>query len=350
MERKLASIQKVSELFPIEGADKIEGCSVLGWQCVVQKGEFKPGDIGVYFEIDSVLPSDKPEFAFLEPRKYRIRTIRLRKQIAQGLMLPLSKITYADLSSFQEGDDVTELLGVQKYEPPEESEDGANFRSRRRGVFPSFLRKTDELRIQSVPGFLDRHRGKTFYATEKVDGSSVTLFYLQDALYGKESGYFGVCSRNMEVMKDDGDSYRNAFWEAVENFDLENKIKSLGANICVQGELVGTGIQKNKYKLTDRKIFLYSAYDVVTQRYINRDSLVQIANALGLDTVPMLGEFVLNHTVSELVEMSRGYSKLNPATLREGIVCRPIEECGDPETGRASFKAIQPEFLLKYAE
>jgi RNA ligase (TIGR02306 family) len=386
VERKLASIQRVVELFPIPGADFIEGCRVLGWEFVVKKGEFKAGDLGVFFEIDSLLP-EKPEFEFLKSKKYRIKTAKFKSQVSQGLMLPFSCITYADLSSYKEGDDVTDLLGVVKHDPElaQERSGGAKLGGNTKGKFPPFLKKTDEIRIQSIPGFLTRHKGKKFYYTEKCDGSSAT-FYLKTRvlgdsfLYGfhKRFGYgklarfvlpylkmffnfiriffsksvFGVCSRNLEINeKDSFGDVRNDFWKMARKLDLESKMRRFGMNdICIQGELLGPGIQKNKYKLQEHELRLFNAFNIHTQRYLNYYQTVAIATKLGIEMCPVLGEFELNHTVNELVEMSKGYSKLNPQTLREGIVVRSIEDGDDEEVGRLSFKAINPDFLLKYNE
>lgn len=349
MERKLASIQTIDKIDPIENADNIEVATILGWKVVIKKGEFSVGDKCCFFEIDSLLPADKPEFEFMAARKFRVKTCKLRGQISQGLALPLNSFSYTDISKHDVGSDVTELLGVEKWEPTE-AWVGANLNSRKKGVFPQFLRKTDETRIQSAPRVLYRHKGKQFYYTEKLDGSSITIFYLKDMLYDRLPETIGVCSRNLELKKEEDDPYRNAFWQAVLEADLENKLKTFGRNICIQGELVGAGIQKNKYKLENRKIYLYSAYDVVEQKYLGLKELVDWSKQLELDTVPILGEFTLNHTVDELVEMSKGRSALNTTTIREGIVCRRIDCDEDEELGRASFKVINPNFLLKYDE
>ena len=219
MERKLASIQKILSLDPIEGADSIEVATVLGWHCVVKKGEFEINSPCLFCEVDALLPTDKPEFAFLEKSRGRIKTIRLRGQISQGLALPLSAITFADLSQFSEDDDVTELLGITKYEPPEPNSGGANLRGRVKGNFPSFLHKTDEIRIQAVPGVLERHRGKKFYISEKLDGSSFTAYMRDDV--------FGICSRNLELAREDdfGADIKNAFWKTAIKIGLEDKMR-----------------------------------------------------------------------------------------------------------------------------
>jgi len=138
--RKLASIQRIKNLEPIAGADAIEKATVLGWQLVVKKGEFAIGDLCVYCEIDSRLP-DRPEFEFLKARGMRIRTVRLRGQISQGICFPLSILpVYTDV---QEDTDVTELLDITKYEPPIP----AQLAGVAKGLFPSFIPKTDETRV-----------------------------------------------------------------------------------------------------------------------------------------------------------------------------------------------------------
>jgi RNA ligase (TIGR02306 family) len=124
MIRKLASIRKVKDVKPIEGADVIELILIDGWQCVSKIGQLKKDDLCVYFEIDSFCP-EKPEFEFLRKSSFktmadgstgfRLKTIRLKEQLSQGLVLPLSEVNLSDVN---EGDDVTEILGIKKYEPP----------------------------------------------------------------------------------------------------------------------------------------------------------------------------------------------------------------------------------------
>ncbi|HEX9972761.1 MAG TPA: RNA ligase (ATP), partial [bacterium] len=144
--RKLATIQKIKNLEPIPEADKIEKATVLGWQLVVKKGDFKVGDHCVYCEIDSVLP-EKPEYEFLRPRKFRIKTAKLRGQISQGIAFPIGAIKELANVEIKEGLDVTEIIGVQKYEPPP----AVMMSGQVKGGFPGFIPKTDEMRIQSVP-------------------------------------------------------------------------------------------------------------------------------------------------------------------------------------------------------
>ena len=201
MERKLAHIEIIESLTPIEGADKIEVAQVLGWQCVVKKGEFKVGEKIIYIEVDSVVP-EKPEFEFLRDRKFRVRTIKLRGQVSQGLVIPVPndwKI-YSD-NRMQIGGDVTELLGITKYLSPSEMSEIQKqeekikleknklkkfmmryswfrklFLSRKQSKgWPYWVAKTDEERIQNIPQVLEQFKDCEVYVTEKIDYQSVTF-------------------------------------------------------------------------------------------------------------------------------------------------------------------------------
>lgn len=346
MERALATVQRISKIDPIEGADSIDVARILGWNCVVKKNEYQVGDLCVYCEVDSLLP-EKPEFEFLrksgfvdrdDMRGFRIKTIRLRGKISQGICFPLETVIGVPLDGlpeFHEGDDLTEFLGIKKWEPKISLSMGGKIK----GSFPGFIPKTDETRIQSIPDFLERHNGTYCYVTEKVDGSSVTVF-LKD-------GEIGVCSRNMWMQ----DTEENVFWATAKKMDIENKMKSvLGeGNWALQGELLGPGIQGNKYGLKENTILWFNVFNVDTYKYLDFDDFYNLIENMGLETVPFLNKFILNNTVDELVEMSKGESKLNKIH-REGIVIRPCEEKEDKKLGRVSFKVINPDFLLKFGE
>lgn len=361
--RKLASIQRIVALDPIPGADKIEVAQVLGWKVVTHKGDFKVGDLCLFCEIDSILPP-KEEYEFMADYKYRVKTIRLRKQVSQGLALPIASIKYVDLSKYKESDDVTQVLGVTKYEPGITQPGNAiprkpkpwyqrawnrillalHIRKPESLAWPSFLRKTDEQRIQSCPGFLRRHKGELFYSSEKLDGCSCTIYL--------RKGRFGVCSRNWEIPRDgkySGNDVRAHFWGMIARFGIEKRMRELGRNIAIQGELIGPGIQGNKYRSAVHRLYLFGVYDIDAGRYLDIDDALLIAAALGLDWCPMLGRFTLDHTIDQLEAMSGGKSKLG-STEREGIVVRAVKESGDPDTGRASFKVISKVFLLRFED
>lgn len=332
--RKLASIQRIKALEPIANADAIERATVLGWQLVVKKGEFAVGDRCVYCEIDALLP-ERPEFEFLRPRKFLIRTARLRGQISQGICFPLD--IFPAGTPLVEGQDVTEALGIVKYEPPLP----AQLAGEAKGFFPSFIPRTDETRVQVLEGVLERQRGLVLYASEKLDGTSMTC-YLRD-------GEFGVCSRNLELRETPG----NTLWATARRLDIEGKLRELGGNVAVQGELVGEGIQKNRLGLQGVHFFAFSLFDIDRYAFFDYADFSATARALDLAAAPVVTEsFALTEAtdIAAIVAYATGRSALNPQAWREGLVFRPLIETADPELGRLSFKAINPEYLLKHGE
>ena len=337
--RKLASIQKIRALEPIEGADAIEKATVLGWQLVVKKGDYQVGDLCIYVEIDSILP-EKDEYEFLRTKNFRIKTIRLRGQISQGICFPLSFLP----AGFEilEDSDCTEALGVIKYEMPIP----AHLAGLVKGPFPSFIPKTDETRIQVLQNLLDKYVSTKCYVTEKLDGSSAT-FYLKN-------GEFGVCSRNLELVEDE----KNTFWKVAKTLNLEEKLKSLNRNYALQGELVGEGIQGNKLNIKGQTVFFFNVFDIDNYRFVSFEELKRIIQTLDLQLVPILSEdYLLENNIPEIVEKAKIKTSLNPKAWAEGVVIRPLIETADREFtnelefgGRVSFKAINPEFLIKYQE
>lgn len=351
MSRKLASIQTISDIQPIPGADEVSVASVLGWKCVIRNDAgHRIGDSIVFIEPDSILP-DRPEFEFMKPRHMRVRTIKLKGQVSQGLMMPVSILAdvitaehelFAALGLSAEGYDVTELLGIIKYEPAIPACLGGTVR----GYFPSFIHKTDEERIQNMPGILDKYAAAQVEIREKMDGSSAT-FYLCN-------GEFGVCSRNLELKEDE----RNAFWQYAREMNVEQKLRDYGKNIAIQGELIGEGIQGNKYKLTGRKVLFFNVFDIDAGKpYLPSDAAVAFGS-MDLKMVPYIDCLTLGAlSVDELVGFATRKSAINPDVWAEGIVVRSLEEMTETfitgktvTRGRISFKAINPQFLLKYEE
>lgn len=340
IERKLASVRVISNIQPIPNADKIELVTVDGWNVVVAKDVgHKVGDLVIYCEIDSFLPI-REEFEFLRKSSYkkmgdvegfRLRTVKLRGQVSSGLILPLSILNPPNTNIYVtpfEGLDVTEMLDIVKYEQPIPAE----LAGKVKGVFPSFIPKSDEFRIQNLTKEYEEWKYQSkhqFYVTEKLDGSSAT-FYVKD-------GEFGVCSRNLELLETEG----NTFWKVARELDLENKMKSLGKNISLQGELIGEGIQGNPYKLKGQTIRFFTGYDIDKQERLNLRDFIVILELLGLQSVPILSiEFFLPDSVEQLLQQAEGKSVLNPDTEREGVVVRSMD-------GSISFKAISNTFLLK---
>jgi RNA ligase (TIGR02306 family) len=331
MERKLASIQKIADIQPIPNADAIEVVVINGWKVVTKKGEFKVGDLCVYCEIDSFLPI-LPKYEFLRKSSYkkmenglegfRLRTIKLRGQVSQGLVLPVSVLPEG--RTLFEGLDVTEVMAITKYEPPVP----ANLAGKVKGHFPSFLIKTDEERVQNLTGVYPFDRSLRFYVSEKLDGSSAT-FYFKD-------GEFGVCSRNLELLE----TPDNTFWKVARQLKLEEILKTFDENICFQGELIGEGIQGNPYKIKGQTVRFFNAFNINQHRRLSFSEFYEIMNKFNLDTVPVLDEnFTLPDTIDELLSFAEGKSLLNRETEREGLVIRS-QDC------EISFKVISNQFLL----
>jgi len=284
--------------------------------------------------VDSFLPI-REEFEFLrksshkkmgDQEGFRLKTIRLRGQLSQGLILPIHILPFGE--AFHEGQDVTEVLGIVKYEPPVPAE----LAGKVKGLFPSFLRKTDEERVQNLTSEYEEYRTSDhkFYVTEKLDGSSAT-FYLRN-------GEFGVCSRNLELLETEG----NTFWKVARELNLENKMKSLGKNISIQAELIGESVQGNPYKIKGQTIRCFNLYNIDTQEYSSLTEFKDTVEMLGLETVPVLDtNFKLPDTIDELLKFADSKSELNPNYDREGIVIRTLDR-------KISFKVISNKFLLKY--
>ena len=336
MERKLASVRKISDLSPIEGADKIELATIDGWKVVVAKDvNHKVGDLIVYCEVDSFLPI-REEFEFLRKSSYkkmadgnegfRLKTIKLRGQISQGLIVPLDVLLTHGVSSDDvfEGLDVTGTLGIIKYEPPVP----AQLAGQVKGLFPSFLKKTDEERIHNLTKEYQRYTLEKFYVTEKLDGSSVT-YYVKD-------GVFGVCSRNLDLLEDEN----NTMWKFAITTGLREKMIGLGKNIAVQGEIIGEGIQGNPYKRIGQTVKIFNGFDIDKYDYLSLSDLLDLTNVLELKTVPILDlSFTLPDTIDELLLTAEGKSILNLKTEREGLVIRSHDR-------KISFKVISNKFLL----
>jgi len=357
MERKLVSVRTISDIQPIEGADMIELAIVDGWKVVVAKNVgHKVGDKVIYCEIDSFLPI-RDEFEFLRKSSYkkmggeegfRLKTIKLRGQVSQGLILPLSVLKSTDIVKvttvktewgnqyelFAEdgepmvevGDDVTEVLGVVKYEPPIPAE----LSGKVKGFFPSFLRKTDEERVQNLTKEYENYKslGRKFYVTEKLDGSSATFYY--------KDGVFGVCSRNLELIETEG----NTFWKVARELDLENKMRDFGVNISLQGELIGEGIQGNPYKIKGQTVRFFNLFDIDLQVYHSLAHLDRALGVMGLKMVPIVDEFFeLPDTIEKLLQYAEDKSVLNSNFDREGVVIRSNDRT-------ISFKVISNKFLL----
>lgn len=354
--RQLATIREVAAIRPIADADKIEVAQIDGWECVVQKGEFHPGDKVVYIEVDSIVP-ERPEFEFLRDRKFRVRTIKLRGQVSQGLVLPLSVLppkTKTDV-----GTDVTDIMGVQKYDPQAQQEEKllqnkkpkSRFtrfmmrfkwyrklfaKPKHKGGFPNWITKTDETRIQNLTKLfeIERDRGTSFSVTEKVDGQSAT-YYLRKVSPKKYE--FGVCSRNIYLGTPDSSSY----WTVARKYDMENVLRKLIGDydaVVLQGEICGNAIQGNKYHISGYELFVFNL--IFPDHKCSTAEIRELVEPLGLKTVPIIEEGkTLPYTIAELVEYAKGNSVVRKEQKREGVVMRNMKN-------KISFKVINPDFLL----
>ncbi len=301
---------------------------------------------------------------------FRLKTIRLRGQISQGLILPLHVLEdgdemkigtskqpwgdqlqlgpYDNALVIEEGTDVTEILGVVKYEPPIPAE----LSGKVKGSFPGFIRKTDEERIQNMTNEFDNMKSQKYYVTEKLDGSSAT-YYFRD-------GVFGVCSRNLEladpgefqpgtVLCEDGverPKKENTFWKIAREFSIAEKLGTQNQNYAIQGELIGEGIQGNPYRIKGHKVMIFNVFNIDEQEYLGLDEMRDFLDKINVDEkplelVPVISEdYQLPETIDEILNQAEGKSVLNNQTEREGIVIRNRNKT-------VSFKAISNNFLLK---
>lgn len=337
--RKMAYIAKVTKVIPIPDADKICQYEIdEGWNVVDQVGKYVVGDIVIYAAIDAWIPSTVAPFLSKgkEPRVYngvkgeKLRTIRLRRALSQGLILPMTVLDTPNLrvGEWNIGDDVANILGIQKWEPPPEftSADA-------KGLFPSYCPKSDQERVQNcyrnIEQYLQEETCVTFEITEKVEGQSHSaIFY---------NGEFQVCSRNLSLKDAD-----NTFWNTARKYDLENKMRNLGRNLMIQSEQVGPGIQGNIYGLTDYHLFVYDIYDIDKGEFLAPAPRRELTKQLGLTDVPVLASeaVMIEWTLKQFLDYADGYSVIGfTNTLREGIVFKANY------IKRVSFKAVSNKYL-----
>lgn len=383
VKRALASIRKIESVTKHPNADTLDLLKIGGWQVVSKHGNFKDGDLCVFFEIDAFVPVTGV-FAFMEKNKItyegregaRIKTIRLRKELSQGLALPLhefhKELVCEDKTDKQLiGLDITDILGIIKWEKMT-AEERAKLGGATLGYFPTFIPKTDQERIQNIwGGFgpstellfneyehpetkeiikVERHHryftDQLFEVSVKLDGSSMTIYRRDD--------HYGVCSRNLELAESDG----NAFWQTSRRLKLREKLIKLGRNYAIQGELVGPGIQGNNDRLGAIDLYVYDIWDIDAGCYLNSyqrrgvisllntDLAIEYGNDQIIHNVPIIGYFQLTDndgkqnlsTIEAILKFAEGGS-LNPAVQREGIVFKSITNPG------FSFKAISNKYL-----
>jgi RNA ligase (TIGR02306 family) len=344
--RKMASIRKIDDIRPIDGADAIECAVVGGWTVVVKKGEFRIGDLAIYCEIDSWIPTGLAPFLSKgkDPREYegvrgeRLRTVKLRGQLSQGLILPLF-YSYSEKSwcfhpsmhclpeHVVEGQDVTDRLGIKKWE----MQVPAQLAGEVQGPFPSLVPKTDQERVQNLVEEIAAaaESGAKFEVTEKLEGTSMTCYVI--------GGQFGVCSRNLDLKRNTS----NTMWATAIAEDIEEKMRQFGEDFAIQGELIGPGIQGNIYKLSKPEFHVFDVYNVTGGVYLTPAQRRALIDKMGLKHVPVLlvDKDVLINDVQEILTWAEGKSKLNENQEREGIVFKEVN-------GGMTFKAISNKYLL----
>lgn len=380
----LAFIRTVHNITPIVDADNIETAHVLGWTVVMKKGSVNIGDKVVYFEIDSMLPLDNPSFAFLEPRgckeiegkKYhRLKTVKLRKQISQGLIVSAKEL---DMENLDIDTDVTAKLNIIKYDREVSGGGGGSKLGKIKpyGDFPTHFgfNKTDETRIQNAQFYIEAWKGRKVVATVKMDGTSSTYFLAPNLKYNENKWFglynkfmkfigrevkkedFGVCSRNLRLngVKDHRTpEFGNVYMQMAITKEIEKKLfyhyKTTGHFMCIQGEICGHGIQGNpmKHAEGDNHLYVFNVFDITDQKYLTHEDSVKFAESIGLEYVPIAyeGEFKWN-TLEELLEFAEG--KYSSGVLREGVVFRLADVPMKDDFGKHSFKVVANSYLMKF--
>lgn len=354
IQRKLASVRRVKAIRDIPGADMIEVVTVDGWDVVSQKAVgHKVGDLVCYFEIDSFLPV-REEFEFLRKGCYRsieglgegfrLRTIKLRGQVSQGLIIPLRELNVDFIQAPKEYEDLTDILGVIKYDPPIPTQ----LQGEVKGNFPGFIPKTDRERIQNI--YYQAHLGQMYEASLKLDGSSMTVYGVVPSASEITTG---VCSRNMDY-KINAVNESNSFVRIYHKYDLANKMKQaiekFGFDMAVQGELMGPGIQGNREKLSEHEFFVYSVFNINTQKYLLPSERRKVVAFLGLKHVPIIEIINLQgFSIDDMLGWVANVTKepidgIQWNKIPEGVVFKSVE------TPENAFKVINNTFLLKCEE
>jgi RNA ligase (TIGR02306 family) len=330
MTRKLATVRKIDALTPIDGADAIECATVGGWKVVVKKQEYQVGDLAVYCEIDSWIPTELASFLSKgkEPREFegikgeRLRTVKLRGQLSQGLLLPYAVV--GRIAS--EDEDVSEQLGIVKWEMPM----NAQLAGMAKGNFPSLIPKTDQERVQNLTKEIANAAaaGMQFEVTEKLEGSSMTVYLID--------GVFGVCSRNLDLKETEG----NAFWATARKEGIEENMRAIpDGEWAVQGELIGPGIQGNIYNLKECEFRVFDVYNIDHGDYLTPVYRRALVERMGMKHVPVIDMESTIGSVDELLAWAEDKSRLNDKQEREGIVFKEVN-------GGMTFKAISNVYLM----
>jgi RNA ligase (TIGR02306 family) len=333
---KLATIEKIHSIqsHPNKEVEKLEVGKIKEWPVVIPKGQFKDGDLVVFIQIDSICPKENTYFSFLERQKYRIWNAKFKGAPSQGLVCPLSILPKWDPSKevdgyptvgiydrgtddwkyAQEGDDVTELIGITKYEKPLD----ISICGDAKGGFPTHLIPiTDEDNLLNNPATLNEFMSEECYLTVKVDGSSMTVIY--------ENGDVRVCSRRLEQKEGTG------FWKIAEKYDLPNNLKKLNRSIAIQAEACGGKIQGNPLGLIEPTMFVFNIKELDTGEWYGWDKILFICNVLNVPPVlSVCKPFIFDDTwtIARLQEEANKvvYVTANGEIKKgEGVVLRPTK-------------------------
>lgn len=339
--RQLATVQVVDKVLPIEGADRIEQAHVLGWTVVVAKGAVSPGDKVVYFEIDTLLPESDPRFASFQKRGTKkvekdgkeisgavLKTMKLRGVFSQGLIMTFGELGL-NADDFEVDDDLTDLLGVLKYEPfiPSNGEIEGHFNV-------DFCPKSDAERVQNLSKHWDEIVALEWVPTLKIDGTSRTI--ARD-----ENGDLHIFSRNWEISDSDDGMRVAREWGLVD---------ALQPNQAVQFELAGVGIQSNRLKLNTVRPFVFSMWD--HRNKVANDAWpepMKKAAAPHLDAEKFKPTGELGDFIDFVAKELRGF--VTKDCLDEGIVFH-LKDTEEPEKRwlgeRKCFKVINNRYLTKH--
>ncbi len=331
----IATIEKITSLSIHDNATELELAKIKGWQVCVKKGLYRPGDFCVFVTVDSIF-EEHPEYEFLRNKNFRIKTIKLRGKLSQGIAFPISLLnTFGYTGPITEGIDVSTVIKCKHYEKPEPANLGGNAI----GYRPSFIRKTDEDNIKNNPYVISELHGLPYYITQKIDGSSGTYYH--------HNSKFGVCSRNQDLKQDSN----NVFWKISDKYNIQKILFDYykGANIAIQGECYGLGIQDNLLQETELKFAMFNILNTDTSEYYGFKELIEFSKVTSIPMVTVLEEGnSFNYTLELLQEYANGLRYPN-GNLCEGIVIRPkIEKFSQTLQGRLSGKIISEPFELKY--
>jgi RNA ligase (TIGR02306 family) len=349
--RKLATIVKIVNLHPIKGKDRIELAEIKGWKCIVKKGEFYVGDLGVYCAIDSVPDFEDPNFTFLKEKSNRIKTIKMGGVLSQGLLGPLQWLTSRgyDVSALNEGDDVSESMGVVKYVADEEKGQYQQQSGPRQPTFPAFVPKTDATRLQDDPsGYFSVIAEQEIVVTRKEDGCSCT-FLVKD-------GEFKLCGRN--VIWEERDNNCGHYYSVAESLQIREKMTALGRDLAIQGEVIGPKVNGNRLRLTELYFRVFDIFDIDSQSYLLYDEVSALCGQLGLSQVPLIfrGPYCelftaikipdsAVETIDKFLAVADAQEYVKGVTA-EGIVVKTNTLQADGQ--RTVFKVISNKYLLKH--